>query len=95
MERPAPKRLVRRLDLTRLLQSVEAHPSPKAFIEQYAIPVDAASEMLFSAAYVHDDITAKVVADLGCGTGRLALGAVFLGAKEAGCIDRVAVRTGL
>jgi len=91
----AQKRLVRRIDLERLLQQVEGHPSPKAFLEQYTIPVDVAAEMLFLATHVHDSIIGKTVADLGCGTGRLALGAVFLGAKEAVGIDidKVAVKT--
>jgi len=95
METTAQKRMVRRLDLERLLQSVEAHPSPKAFLEQYTISVDVASEMLFLAAYVYDDIIGKTVADLGCGTGRLAIGAVLLGAKEAVGIDidKEAVKT--
>jgi len=90
----AQKRLVRRLDLERLLQLVETHPSPEAFLEQYTIPVDVASEMLFLAAYVHDDIIGKTIVDLGCGTGRLAIGAVLLGAAEAFGIDidRTAVR---
>jgi len=94
MGKTAQKRLVRRLDLERWLQLVEAHPSPKAFLEQYTIPVDVASEMLFVAAYVHDDVIGKTVADLGCGTGRLAIGAVLLGAAEAVGIDvdRAAVR---
>ena len=91
----AQKRLVRRLDLERWLQSVEAHPSPEAFLEQYTIPVGVASEMLFLAAYVHDDVISRTVADLGCGTGRLALGAVLLGATEAVGIDidRTSVKT--
>lgn len=89
------KRLVRRLDLERLLQSVETHPFPKAFLEQYTIPVDVAADMLFQAAYAHDDVIEKTVADLGCGTGRLAIGAVLLGARKAVGIDidRVAVKT--
>jgi len=81
------KRLVRRLDLERLLQLVQAHPSPRAFLEQYTIPIDVASGMLFLAAYVNDDITGKTIVDLGCGTGRLAIGAVLLGAAEAVGVD--------
>lgn len=90
----AQKRLVRRLDLERLLQQVGSHPSPKASLEQYTIPVDVASEILFLAAYVHDDIAGKTVADLGCGTGRLAIGAVLLGASRSIGVDveKAAVR---
>lgn len=83
----AQKRLVRRLDLERALQSVRPHPSPRAYLEQYTIPVDVASEMLFLAAYAHDDIVGKTVADLGCGTGRLAIGAALLGAHQSVGVD--------
>jgi len=90
----AQKRLVHRLDLERLLLKVEPHRSPKAFLEQYTVPVGVASEMLSIAAYTNDDIIGKAVVDLGCGTGRLAIGAAFLGAREAVGIDidRSAVR---
>jgi len=87
MGRIAQKRLVRRLDLEKALLQIEPHPSPKAYLEQYTIPTDIAAEVLFIAAYVHDDITEKVVVDLGCGTGRLAIGAVLLGAAEAVGVD--------
>jgi len=69
------------------LQQVEPHPSPKAYLEQYTLPVDVAAELLFIAAYIHDDVINKTVADLGCGTGILAIGAVILGAKKAVGID--------
>jgi putative methylase len=87
MGRIAQKRLARRLDLERTLQQVEPHPSPKASLEQYTLPVDVAAELLFIAAYIHDDIIDKTVADLGCGTGMLAIGAVLLGAKKAIGVD--------
>jgi len=95
MGRIAQKRLVRRLDLERALLQIEPHPSPKAYLEQYTIPTDVAAEILFSAAYINDDISKKIVADLGCGTGRLAIGAALLGAAETvGVdIDKAAVRT--
>jgi putative methylase len=81
------KRLVRRIDLERWLQRVPQHPSPKALFEQYTISVNAACEILFLAAYMHDDIAGKAIVDLGCGTGRLALGAIFLGAIETIGVD--------
>jgi len=77
------------------LQQIEPHPSPKAYLEQYTLPVDVAAELLFIAAYIHDDVISKTVVDLGCGTGILAIGAVILGAKKAVGIDvdRAAVKT--
>jgi putative methylase len=81
------KRLVRKLDLERLLSQVEQHPTPRSSIEQYTIPTDAAAIMLQIAAQVNDDVIHKTVLDLGCGTGRLALGAAFLGAKHVVGVD--------
>jgi putative methylase len=43
--------------------------------------------MLYIAAYTNSDIVGKTVVDLGCGTGRLALGASYLGAKEVVGVD--------
>jgi len=87
------KRLVRKLDLEKALSEIDHHPTPEAYLEQYTIPSDVAAEILFIAAYTYDDIIDKTVVDLGCGTGRLAIGAALLGAREAiGLdIDKVAV----
>ena len=81
------RRLVRKRRIEILLSKVKSHPSPKAYLEQYTIPADVAAEILYLAAYVYDDIIDKRVADLGCGTGRLSIGAVLLGAKEVVGID--------
>lgn len=81
------RRLVRKLDLEMLLSHIAPHPQPKPSLEQYTIPVDTAATMLYIAAYTHNDIVGKTVLDLGCGTGRLALGAAFLGAKQVLGVD--------
>jgi putative methylase len=81
------KRLVRKLELELLLSQIAPHPSPKPSLEQYTIPADVAATMLHIAAYSYGDIVGKTVLDLGCGTGRLALGAAFLGAKQVVGID--------
>lgn len=88
------KRLVRKLDLERAIAHIAPHPSPKAYLEQYTISPEAAAEILFTATYIYGDICDKRVIDLGCGTGRLAIGAALLGAKEVvGVdIDRIVIR---
>ncbi len=80
-----------------LLSVIEPHPSPKPSLEQYTIPVDVAATTLWIAAHVYEDIVGKAVLDLGCGSGRLALGAAFLGAgKVVGVdIDRTSIETAL
>ena len=80
-------RLVRRSWLVRALESVPPHPRPVAWLEQYTIPADLAADILFLAAFTFDDVCGKRVLDLGCGTGRLAIGAALLGAREALGVD--------
>ena len=87
MGRTPQKWLVRKRDLERALSQIEAHPTPKAYLEQYTTPSTVAAETLYLAAYVHDDIINKTVIELGCGTGRLAIGAALLGAKEVIGVD--------
>lgn len=91
------KRIARKLDLKLMLSRLKTHPSPRPSLEQYTISVDTAATMLHIGAYSRGNIINKTVLDLGCGTGRLALGAAFLGAREVfGVdIDRTAVKTAL
>ncbi|MGD6807782.1 MAG: METTL5 family protein [Candidatus Bathyarchaeia archaeon] len=62
-------------------------PNPKVALEQYTTPEGIAANMLYLAAYNNGDIDGKVVLDLACGTGRLGLGAAYLGAGEVVGID--------
>lgn len=81
------KRIVRKRELEKMLSQIEPHPFPKPGLEQYTVPADVAATMLYIAAYTYGDIIAKTVLDLGCGTGRLALGAALLGARRVVGID--------
>jgi putative methylase len=81
------KRLARKLDLEILLSNIKPHPTPNPNLEQYTISSSVAAQMLYIAAYTYGDIVGKTVLDLGCGTGRLALGAAFLGAREVVGVD--------
>jgi putative methylase len=95
MGKPAPKRLIRKLDLELFLSQVKPNPFPQAGLEQYTISESIAATMLYIAAYANNDVIDKAVLDLGCGTGRLALAASYLGAKYVvGVdIDKTAIKT--
>jgi putative methylase len=81
------KRLVRKLDLEKAISKIEPHPIPEVHLEQYTISSRVAAEILFLATYVYNDVIDKTVVDLGCGTGRFAIGAALLGARETFGID--------
>jgi putative methylase len=82
----AQKRIIRKIDLEVFLSNVKANPSPKVELEQYTITEAPAATMLYLA-YLNGDLSGKNVVDLGCGTGRLAWGAAFLGAKRVVGVD--------
>jgi len=69
-----------------VLSKLKETPEPKAHLEQYTIPSSLAAEIL-NLAYLHGDIEKKLVLDLGCGSGRLAIGAVLMGAKMVIGVD--------
>ncbi len=87
MDGHAQKRLIRKLDLELFLASLAPQPNPKAELEQYTTSEGIAANILYLAAYTNGDIVGKSVLDLGCGTGRLGLGAAYLGAEEVVGID--------
>src|SRR5208337_1240889 len=91
----AQKRIIRKLDLELFLSKIASQPSPQAQLEQYTISESIASTMLYIATYANNDIIGKTVLDLGCGTGRLALGASYLGADNVVGVDvdRLAIKT--
>jgi len=95
MDRHAQKRLIRKLDLELFVASLQPQPNPQVQLEQYTTPEAIAANLLYLAAYTHNDIISKFVLDLGCGTGRLGLGAAFLGATEIVGIDLdpIAIKT--
>lgn len=78
---------VKRKDLEIFLTNVEGIPEPKLHLEQYPTSARVAANMLWNAGVDHNDIYEKNVLDLGCGTGTLAIGAAYLGARKAIGID--------
>jgi len=55
--------------------------------EQYPTDSEVAAEALWNA-YMAGDITGKVIADLGSGTGILGIGCLILGAKKVFFVDK-------
>lgn len=63
-----------------VLSKLESFKEPRADIEQYTTDPEIAAQVLWNA-HMLGDIKDKIIADLGCGTGTLGLGALLLGAK--------------
>lgn len=55
-------------------------------LEQYTLPGDTAADIIMTA-YHFGDICDKTVADLGCGTGILGIGALLMGALSVTFVD--------
>ncbi|MFX1486855.1 MAG: METTL5 family protein [Promethearchaeota archaeon] len=89
------ERHISRKKLEMMIEQVLPHPSPEVMLEQYTIDSVAAANVLYISAHVYNDINGRIVYDLGCGSGRLALGAVILGARHTvGVdIDALAIKT--
>ncbi|MFX0106930.1 MAG: METTL5 family protein [Candidatus Hodarchaeota archaeon] len=69
------------------LESMEQIDDYEISLEQYPTPSEIAATILFSAQMEHNDITERIVLDLGCGNGIFSIGAALLGAKHVIGID--------
>jgi len=70
-----------------LLSKVDEHPRPKVSLEQYTLVSEEVSDLLWTIETRFGDISGKVLVDLGCGTGRLAIGSALLGASYVVGVD--------
>ncbi|MBW2971761.1 METTL5 family protein [Candidatus Woesearchaeota archaeon] len=68
------------------LSKLDVFPSPNPKLEQYPTDSEIAAEVLWHASMMHD-IEGKTIADLGCGTGILGIGALLLGASKVFFVD--------
>lgn len=81
------RKLMPRKQLEILLQGIEDFVDPKVELEQYPITPKGASTILSIISNTYNDIQGKIIGDLGCGTGILAIGAALLGAKRVIGVD--------
>ena len=77
---------MRKKDLELQLSQLENFVQAQVQLEQYPTPSSLASDLLWDA-YQKGHIKGKTIADLGCGTGILGLGALLLGAKKVYFVD--------
>eukprot|EP01065_Artemidia_motanka_P006177 TRINITY_DN13030_c0_g1_i1.p1 TRINITY_DN13030_c0_g1~~TRINITY_DN13030_c0_g1_i1.p1 ORF type:complete len:244 (+),score=74.05 TRINITY_DN13030_c0_g1_i1:88-819(+) len=74
-------------ELEEALQDVDDFRNPQITLEQYATPPELAKHVIMTAARSYGDIEGAHVLDLGCGTGRLGIGAALLGAAHVVGVD--------
>jgi putative methylase len=72
--------------LARRLAAVEDFRDPDPALEQYPTPAELAAHLV-ALADLHDDLTGRTVADLGAGTGMLALAAATLAPERVLAVD--------
>ena len=84
---PHQRKLIPTKKLEMLLQQIESFVDPTPDLEQYPITTRGASIILTIIGNTYNDILDKIIGDLGCGTGILAIGAALLGAKEVVGVD--------
>ncbi|MCI4373702.1 MAG: 50S ribosomal protein L11 methyltransferase [Thermoplasmata archaeon] len=77
---------MRRSDLIRRLETVPPFAHPRSDLEQLVTPSEASVELLDTARRTVG-LEDSAVTDLGCGTGRLAIGAALLGAAPVVGVD--------
>jgi len=73
-------------EISILLSKLKTFSNPQAKVEQHPIDSENASLVLWNA-FLLGDIKDKTIADFGCGTGILGLGALLLGAKQCSFVD--------
>ncbi|XP_065834394.1 rRNA N6-adenosine-methyltransferase METTL5-like [Oscarella lobularis] len=79
---------MKRKQLVGALGSLDGFSEPKVLLEQYALPAEVAADILRDVVHLgYDDLSGKLVADLGCGSGVLAIGAALLGARHVVAFD--------
>ena len=79
--------ITRRQQLSLALSQLEGFTDPDPALEQVVSPPEAASALLWEA-FHRGDLSGKHIVDLGCGPGRLAIGAALLGARTVSGLDQ-------
>ena len=73
---------IKKKELITIIQDTECFSEPKVELEQYCTDAVSTVDIVFFAGVEFNDITNKVIFDLGAGTGRLSLACAFLRPKK-------------
>jgi putative methylase len=79
--------MISKKQLEIFLSKLKVFSRPELRLEQYPLPGKQASDILWMA-FQNKEIEHKTIADLGCGTGILGIGALLLGAKKVYFLDK-------
>ncbi|KAG2422983.1 hypothetical protein HXX76_015654 [Chlamydomonas incerta] len=74
-------------ELHALMQDIAPFRRAKVELEQYPTGPHLASRLLFTVDNSYDEFAGRTVADLGCGTAMLSIGAALLGARHVVGVD--------
>lgn len=69
------------------LSKLKLFASPNIIAEQYPTDSEIAAEILWNA-YMNGDVSGKLIADLGCGTGILGIACLLMDAKKVWFVDK-------
>jgi putative methylase len=87
MKKTAVQIISSKAGLAVALSRLKVFENPKIKLEQYPTDSEVAAQLLWNA-HLLGDIEDSVIADLGCGTGILGIGALLLGAKKVFFVDK-------
>lgn len=74
-------------DLAIILSGLHGFPFPRVDWEQYMTDSEVAADLIWTA-YMNKDIEKKSIADLGCGTGILGIGAMIMNANNVLFVEK-------
>lgn len=78
---------LKKSELINIIQDLKTFEQPKVRYEQYFTDAIATADIFFHIAFEQNDLSDRIVIDLGCGTGNLTVAAAILGAKKVIGID--------
>ncbi|TFF89859.1 MAG: methyltransferase domain-containing protein [Promethearchaeota archaeon] len=79
--------IIKKKDFVYLIQNVRPFDHPNVDLEQYCIDARSAVDIVYFAGFEFDDISNKIIFDLGAGTGRLSIACALLNAKRVVSVD--------